>query len=48
MDIIQKTVTLFSDLLQKVKTIGNLIRTNCLPVLDESEVTEKIFWIFNL
>ena len=48
MDIIQKTVSLFSDLLQKAKTICNLIRTNCLPVLDEVEATEKIFWIFNL
>ncbi len=48
MDIIQRIVSVFSDLLQKVKTIGNLIKTNCLPVLDEAEVAEKIFWIFNL
>ncbi len=48
MDIIQRTVLLFSDLLQRVRTIAGLLRSNCLPVLDEVEETRKIFWIFNL
>lgn len=48
MDIIQRTVSVFSDLLQKIKTLGNLIKTNCLPALDGTEATDKFFWIFNL
>lgn len=48
MDIIQKTVALFSDLLQRIRAIGDLLRSNYMPVLDDVQETRKIFWIFNL
>ena len=47
MDIIQSTVTLFSGLLQKVKTIGDMIVVACLPEFGEVKTRSKFSWIFN-
>lgn len=48
MDIIQRTVGLFSRLLQSIKTIGALLTYNYLP--SSSALDEKgkgLFWIFD-
>lgn len=47
MDIIQRTVSLFSELVQKVRSIGNMLITNYLPVTSSVEKSIGIFWIFN-
>ena len=48
MDIIQRTMLLFSGLLEKIRTIGELLKTDCLPVLDEVQEKKNLFWIFNV
>ena len=47
MDIIQRTMSVFSALLEKVRTIGTLLKSNCLPAADSVAEDGKIFWIFN-
>lgn len=47
MDIIQRTVSIFSALLERVRTIGALLRGSYLPIAEETEKTDRIFWIFN-
>jgi len=47
MDIIQRTVSLFSDLLQRIRAIGDWLRSTYLPVINEVEEPRGLFWIFN-
>ena len=47
MDIIQKTVSLFSDLIQRIRTIGDMLVSTYLPTINEDGKTRGLFWIFN-
>ena len=47
MDVIQRTVLLFSTLLQRVRAIGDLLRSSYLPVINDAEESRGLFWIFN-
>ena len=46
MDIIQKTVELFGNLVQKIKSVGGILKSEFLPVIEENDAIEKLFWIF--
>lgn len=46
MDIIQKTVLLFMDLAQRLKSIGELLVSNT-AVEDKGGRGLEFFWIFN-
>ena len=47
MDIIQSMVSLFSELLLRVRTIGDILRSTYLPAVNELEEKRGLFWIFN-
>ena len=47
MDIIQRTVSVFTSMLQRVKDIGNLILSNGLSAIDDTKESRRLFWIFN-
>ena len=47
MDIIQRTVSIFSALLERIRTIGALLSSSYLSAPEEAEESRRIFWIFN-
>ncbi len=40
-------MTLFSALLQRVRTIGDILRSTYLPEVNDVEEGNSLFWIFN-
>ena len=47
MDFIQRTMTVFDELIQRVKTIGVMLTYNYLPATTQERKTSGLFWIFN-
>ena len=47
MDIIQRTMAIFDALVQRVKTIGNMLAYNYLPATTQEKKSSGLFWIFN-
>ncbi len=47
MDIIQATVQLFSGLIQRLKSIGELLLSSSSLESESSSKGLKLFWIFN-
>lgn len=47
MDIIQKTMSLFENLIQRLKSIGELLINNSAIESEGSGKGIKLFWIFN-
>ncbi len=47
MDIIQSTVLIFSNLIQRLKSIGELLISSSSLEDDSTSKGLKLFWIFN-
>ena len=47
MDTIQETVSLFNDLIQRLKNIGELLISSMSLDAQRSSKGLKLFWIFN-
>ena len=47
MDVIQKAVVLFDELVQRVKDIANMLTYSYMPVASEAKSSDGLFWIFN-
>ena len=47
MDIIQRTMTVFDSLVQRVKDIASVLIYNYLPATNSAKSTPGLFWIFN-
>ena len=47
MDIIQETVLIFRNLIQRLKSIGELLKSTSVVEEEDSNKGLKLFWIFN-